>query len=83
MKTIENNDISTILRQLEENRKEPSDEEAEILLKAQGEIIKAGNTSISCPRCGKQLELRIGSRSGGTSIYCLDYNCIILNCRGI
>ena len=76
-------DVISILREIEKNRKIPTMDEAELLLEAQGDILRYGSTSGVCPRCGKLLELRISSHSGGTSIYCSDYSCIILNTRGI
>jgi len=56
-------------------------EEALIMLNAQKDYIKRGNTAIKCPRCGKFLEYKCGPT--GESIYCLGEECIEVNTRGI
>jgi len=63
------------------NRVRPTEAEANILLDAQRDYIKRGNTSIKCPRCGKSLEYRC--RESGETILCIRDGCISVDTRGI
>jgi len=62
-------------------REKPTREEAAILLNAQRDYIKRGNTAIRCPRCEKPLEYRCGE--SGETICCIDEHCIVVYSRGI
>ena len=62
-------------------RENPTEAEAMILLNAQRDYIKRGNTAVRCPRCKKPLEYKC-SESGET-IYCIDERCIVVYSRGI
>ena len=63
------------------SRVKPTEQEAQILLQAQKDYIKRGNTAVRCPRCGKPLEYRCGE--SGETICCTDETCIIVYTRGI
>ena len=60
-----------------------SEEETDILLKAQGEIINNGNTEIICPRCGRGLEYRFFTNSSSSIIKCERPDCVSVSVRGI
>ena len=62
-------------------RLEPTKEEAEILIKAQSQVVNEGHTSIRCPRCESKLEYVW--RENGESMRCTDQKCIAVHTRGI
>ena len=64
-----------------ETRTMATKDEAIILLEAKKDYKERGNTTIKCPRCGKAIECRYGE--SGSSVYCIDEKCIIVNIRGI
>ena len=63
------------------SRLKPTENEALILLNAQRDYIKQGNTAIKCPRCGKSLEYRCGE--SGEAILCINDECVAVYTRGI
>ena len=60
---------------------EPNKQEASVLLDAQGEFIKNGNTTEKCPRCKNRLVYEKGASWEITR--CENVNCIIIVSRGI
>ena len=73
--------MSQELYEFEMRGSKPTLKEAEILLKAQGEVIREGSTSKLCPRCGKFL--RYTWQHNLETTRCMDIDCIVIRTRGI
>ena len=73
--------MSQELYEIEKRGSEPTMKEAELLLQAQGEVIRNGSTSIRCPRCEKFL--RYTWFSNMEIMRCSDIDCIVIRSRGI